>query len=52
MSAIFTTGSHEHTGPLGQRTPNALSSESERRDPKTLSVSPIPRGNSTEGTKP
>jgi activating signal cointegrator 1 len=43
--------SHEHTGPVGQRTPNALNPESEGRDPKTLSVSPIPLGKPTEGTK-
>lgn len=29
-ATIFTADSHEHTGPVGQRTPNALNPESER----------------------
>jgi hypothetical protein len=46
---VSTIDSHEHTGPVGQRTPNALNPESERRDPKTLDfLRPIPQGNSTE----
>jgi hypothetical protein len=45
-----TTDSHEHTGPLGQRTPNALTPESERRDPKISDFSSlIPRGNFNGG---
>jgi hypothetical protein len=49
IAQVFKADSHEQARAVGPGPiPSTLNPESEGRDPKTLSVSPIPQGNSTE----
>jgi hypothetical protein len=49
LEEVSMIDSHEQARAVGPGPiPSTLNPESERRDPKTLSVTPIPQGNSTE----